>query len=83
VNWKYADFNDYTTGGITYLGDCKVKIHLSGVAETVIDGTAESFMEEVEYAIVDNRRMSVEKVTSLGVPTPNRVIVDLKEENDG
>ena len=74
VNWKFADYNDYTTGGITYLGDCKVKIHLSGIAEQVVN--------DAEYAIVDSRRTSIEKITILGVPTPNRVIVDLKEEND-
>lgn len=75
VTWKFQDFNDYQTGGITFLGDCKVKVLLSGSAQSVI--------EDAEYCIVDDKRTSIEKVTILGVPTPNRIIIDLKEENDG
>ena len=74
VTWKYSEGLDWQTGGINMLGDCKVKVMHSDAREAVV--------RTAKYAVVDGRHMNIEKITLLGKPTVNRIIVDLKEGNE-
>jgi hypothetical protein len=72
VTWKFADFNEWQTGGYVFAGDGIIKVMYSGGIETII--------ENADYAIVDDKEVNIEKITLLGVPSINRVICDFKEK---
>lgn len=74
VTWKFADKNDWQTGGYTFLGDGIIKVMYSGPYMSVI--------ESAQYAVVDGKQVNIEKVTLLGVPSVNRIILDFKERNN-
>ena len=73
ITWKFADKDDWTTGGLTFLGDGIVKIMYSGPYMDIVDST--------DYIVVDGKQANIEKVTLLGVPSINRIILDFKERN--
>lgn len=73
VTWKYADKDKWETGGHVFLGDGIVKVMYSGPYMDVIN--------ETDYMLVDGKQVSIEKITLLGVPTLNRIILDFKERN--
>lgn len=77
VTWKFADNNDWKTGGYVWNGDGIVKIMYSGPYMDIVNDT--------DFMIVDDKIVDIEKVTLLGVPSVNRIILDFKErhkEND-
>lgn len=73
VTWKFADKNDWQTGGYTFVGDGIIKVMYSGVTMSAIDNA--------DYVIVDDKTVNIEKITLLGVPSINRVILDFKERS--
>lgn len=72
VTWKFADYKDWSTGGWVFVGDGIVKVLLSGNIMDVINST--------KYVVVDNKQVTIEKITLLGVPEVNRVVLDFKEK---
>lgn len=72
VTWKYADQQQYLTGGDVMLGDCQVKV--------ILESGIDSLVSNAEYVIVDDRKMNIDRITYRGAVTPDRVILDLKEE---
>lgn len=73
VTWKYADQRQFHTGGWVFLGDGIVKIMYSGVYMDIVD--------ETDYIVVDGKQANIQKVTLLGVPSVNRIILDFKERS--
>jgi len=74
VTWKYADQDDWHTGGHVFLGDGIIKVMYSGPYMDIINDT--------DFAVVDGKEVDIERVTLLGVPSINRIILDFKERND-
>lgn len=73
VTWKFADEEQFNTGGITFLGDGIVKVMYSGPYMDVINNT--------DYMVVDGKQVNIQKITLLGVPSVNRIILDFKEKS--
>lgn len=71
VTWKFSELEDWQAGGIVSKGDGIVKIMYSGPYLAAIDSS--------EYMVVDGREVDIEKVTVLGVPSLNRIVIDFKE----
>jgi len=71
VTWKYSEGFGWETGGQTLLGDCRVKVMHTDAREAVV--------RAAKYVVVDDRYMDIERITLLGKPTINRIMVDLKE----
>jgi hypothetical protein len=72
ITWKYADRNDWQTGGYVFKGD--------GIIKVMYSGNNLAIVQSAEYAVLDGKQISLEGITLLGVPTINRVIVDFKEK---
>lgn len=75
VTWKFSDDGQFNTGGMTFLGDGIVKVMYSGPYMTAINSA--------EYAVVDGIPVNIERVTLLGVPAINRIVLDFKEKERG
>jgi hypothetical protein len=71
VTWKFSEQENWVTGGMTFVGDGKVKVMYSGPYL--------EWIEASDHIIVDGRVSDIEKVTILGVPSPNRIVLDFKE----
>lgn len=72
ITWKFSDETTYHPGGIVFLGDGIVKIMYSGPYMDIINST--------EYIGVDGKQADIQKVTLLGVPSINRIVLDFKEK---
>jgi hypothetical protein len=72
VTWKFSDYGQFNTGGMTFLGDGIIKVMYSGPYMDVIENT--------EYAVVDGKEVNIEKVTLLGIPSVNRIVLDFKQK---
>jgi hypothetical protein len=72
VTWGKSENRAWETGGMIDNGDCTVKFIYSGGYENIVHSS--------QYVMVDNRRMNVEKIILRGVPSVNRIIVSLREE---
>ena len=73
ITWKFSDQDDYQTGGNVFLGDGIVKIMYSGPYMDIIDRT--------EYMGVDGKQADIKRVTLLGVPSINRIVLDFKQRS--
>jgi len=73
VTWKYADKDKWETGGHVFIGDGIIKVMYSGPYMDII--------EDTDYAVVDGKQVNIEKITLLGVPSINRIVLDFKERN--
>lgn len=73
VTWKFADKDQWETGGHVFIGDGIVKIMYSGPYMDVVNNT--------KYMVVDGKQANIEKITLLGVPSINRIVLDFKERN--
>lgn len=73
VTWKFADQDEFTTGGRVFLGDGIIKIMYSGPYMDIVNSA--------EYVAVDGKQVNIQKVTLLGVPSINRIVLDFKERN--
>lgn len=74
ITWKFNYLNEWETGGIDIVGDARVKVMYSPEREDIVNRT--------EYLVVDNKIMNVEKITLLGAPAINRIVVDVKEKEE-
>jgi len=72
VTWGYADQMDWATGGQIFEGDCRVQVKY-----TV---TNLELVENAKWLVVDDKKMSIIKTIQRGVPTVNRLLLDLREE---
>lgn len=72
VTWGYADQMGWATGGQIYEGDCRVQVKYT-VANL-------NLVENAKWLVVDGKKMSIVKVIYRGVPTVNRILLDLREE---
>jgi hypothetical protein len=73
VTWKYADQYEFHTGGTVFLGDGIVKIMYSGPYMDILDKT--------DYMVVDEKPVDIQRITLLGVPTVNRIVLDFKQRS--
>jgi hypothetical protein len=73
VTWKFSEETAFNTGGMTFLGDGIVKVMYSGPYMEVINNT--------EYMAVDGKQVDIQRVTLLGVPSINRIVIDFKEKS--
>lgn len=73
VTWKSQDLPMWATGGRVPIGDCLVKVMLDDQTREIVDNA--------KFCVVDDKEMSIEKITPLGAPTPNRIMIDLKEKD--
>lgn len=75
ITWKPSDVLQWESGGQLFTGDCLVKIPYS-----VDNYTA---TKNATYIVVDGKKMSKTKkgATLLGVPTINRILMELNEED--
>lgn len=71
VTWKFADKENWQTGGYIWNGDGIVKIMYSGPYMDTVNNS--------DFMVVDGKVVDIEKVVLLGVPTVNRIILDFKE----
>ena len=71
VTWKFADLKQWETGGWNFVGDGIIKVMYSGNIMDIIDST--------DYILVDDKKVNIDKITVLGVPSLNRIIIDFKE----
>jgi len=74
VTWKYADQSEFHSGGYVFIGDGTVKIMYSGPYMDIVNST--------EYMVVDGKQADIQKVTLLGIPSINRIILDFKERSN-
>jgi hypothetical protein len=73
VTWKYSDEFQFNTGGQTFRGDGIIKIMYSGPYMNIVNSA--------KYVGVDGKQVNIEKVTLLGVPSINRIVLDFKERS--
>jgi len=62
----------WSTGGKYFVGDCKVKFIYTADNYIIADSS--------DYIVVDDKRMTINKITLLGVPTVNRILMHAEEE---
>ncbi len=74
VTWGNSDALLWVTGGQLLEGDCRISIEYT--AENL------NLVENANYYIVDNKKLFFKKKILRGVPTINRILIDLKEERD-
>jgi len=74
VTWKDADDMQWSTGGKLYVGDAKVKMIYS--QENYIIATT------ADYLLIDDHKMTINKITLLGVPSVNRILMHVEEEEN-
>jgi len=71
ITWGQADILDWQSAGQLFDGECRVQVEYTDTNITILDKT--------EYLVVDNKKMEVKKRIERGVPTLNRVLLDLIE----
>jgi len=72
VTWKNADDLRWSTGGQYFIGDAKIKLIYSAENYTLVTNAT-----SIE---VDDKVLTRNKITLLGVPTVNRIIVHAEEK---
>jgi hypothetical protein len=72
VTWGKADMMNWYPGGQQFDGDCRVQIKLLNDTMSMLDDT--------EFVVVDEKVLEIDSIIIRGVPTPNRVLVDLIEK---
>ncbi|NMC34392.1 MAG: hypothetical protein GYA36_18360 [Veillonellaceae bacterium] len=76
VSWNTEDQTNWVPGGTFIDGDCRVQIKLTAENLDLVNNS--------HFVIVDDKKLTVNKVTRRGVPQLNRILVDLKlEDNNG
>ena len=71
VSWGFSEHLGWVTGGQLAEGSCRVQIKN--------DTTNLNLVENVKYIVVDTKKMSIVHKTFRGVPTINRILLDLEE----
>lgn len=71
ITWGSSDELQWVPGGQYFDGYCRVQVVYSSYINDIIDAS--------EYFVVDEKKLEVESKRLRGVPTINRILVDLKE----
>lgn len=74
ITWGNADLMNWKTGGKYYTGDCRIQIKYTDTNKYLADNA--------EYIVVDDKELTVETKILRGVPTLNRIILDLNERDN-
>jgi hypothetical protein len=74
VTWRFDSQDEFETGGKYIQGDVRVKVMHTAEREQLIKNSS--------YLVVDGKITNVEKTTLLGTPI-NRIVIDLKEKEEG
>lgn len=74
VTWKFSGEDEFHTGGTVFLGDGIIKVMYSGPYMNIINSA--------DYVLVDGKQVDIQRVTLLGVPSVNRIILDFKERSE-
>ena len=72
VTWGNVDELDWRTGGQIFEGDCRIQIKLKDDTLDMIEAT--------DYVVADGKVLEIKSHILRGVPTLNRVLVDLIEK---
>jgi len=72
VTWGNADQLNWVTGGQFFEGDCRIQIKHTEDHEDIADNA--------KYLIVDNKELTIQSKILRGVPTINRILLDLIEK---
>lgn len=74
VTWKFSGEDEFHTGGTVFLGDGIIKVMYSGPYMDIINSA--------DYVAVDGKQVDIQRVTLLGVPSVNRIVLDFKERSE-
>jgi hypothetical protein len=74
ITWGYSEELGWQTGGTLDEGECRVQIKYTPENITIVDN--------VEWVIVDGKKMQFIKKILRGVQNINRILVDLKEKEE-
>jgi hypothetical protein len=72
ITWGGNDQLGWVTGGQLKEGDCRVQIGYTTENMSVVENT--------DYIMVDNKKMSITKQILRGAPELNRILLDLTQE---
>lgn len=72
IIWGNVDSLDWRTGGQLFDGDCRIQIKLKDDTLDMIEAT--------DYVVADGKVLEIKSHILRGVPTLNRVLVDLIEK---
>ena len=72
ITWGPSEVMGWVTGGQYIEGDCRVQIEYTSGNLNTLDNT--------EYVMVDDKRFTIRKRMYRGVPSLNRILIDLSEE---
>lgn len=72
VTWGHNDLPEWVTAGKYFTGDCILQIKYTPEVLEMLDKTL--------YVIVDNIKTTIRGKILRGVPSINRIILDLKQE---
>lgn len=75
VTWGFSEQLGWVAGGQLAEGECRVQIKYTPENITIVDNA--------EKIYVDGKEMQFVKKTLRGVPEVNRILIDLKEREDG
>lgn len=74
VTWGNADILNWSTAGQMFDGDCRIQVKSTVAITTVLDG-------EIDRVEVDGQNFEIKSKIYRGVPTVNRILIDLIEKN--
>lgn len=74
ITWGTAEVLQWTSGGQYFTGDCRVQIKDTPSNRATVDNT--------KYAIVDTKKLRIDKVIYRGVKQLNRILIDLVEDEE-
>jgi len=74
VSWGYSENLGWVQGGQLAEGSCRVQIKSSVTNLDLVNNS--------NFLIVDNRKMSIVRKTLRGTPNVNRLLLDLQELDD-
>ena len=75
ITWGGADILNWQTAGQLFDGDCRIQVEHIPATVTVLN-------LKPSYVLVDGKKMSIRKKILRGVPSINRILIDLIEQDD-
>ena len=73
ITWGNADILNWATAGQMFDGDCRVQVKSTAAITTVLEN-------EIERVEVDGQNFEIKSKIYRGVPTINRILIDLVEK---
>lgn len=77
IFWNSSDLLNWPSAGFTFEGECRVQIKYTPIMLNMVD--------TAKYLVVDGKKMTVRNKAFRGVPSINRIILylDQEERDDG